>query len=100
MIDIPHKNGHPKFTEEETNKYCSELFRAERNFCEDRATVLSIIEKNEIDLMKVNRYKPPFWMATINIDDGKMYKHCNYIHADLSMAVLGALLWKKGYRPS
>lgn len=57
-----------------------------------QCSILELIEQHEIDLLKVNRLgSDKFWLATIKVDDGKQYKHCNYKNNDLKKAVIGVL---------
>ena len=53
--------------------------------------ILDLVEQHEIDLMKVSRVGSKLWLATIKIDDGKIYKHCNYESDDLKKAVIGVI---------
>ena len=93
-----------QFTKLQTNNACGNLFKGKRgmrDFTEDGAFIFSIIEKYDIDIMRVARLKDKhFWMATIEFNNQTtVYKHCHYKHENLGMAVLGVYITKEGYKP-
>lgn len=90
-----------KFTKEQTNKACAELFKSGSDFINDHGFTFLIMREYNIDVLRVARLKDKeFWLSTIKIqDDNQDYHHHNYRHDDLSMSILGAFLLSKGYRP-
>ena len=93
-----------KFTVLQTNNACGVLHegtRGIRGFTDDGKYIFDIIEKYDIDIMRVARLKGKyFWMASIEFNNQTTaYKHCHYKHENLGMAVLGAYITKEGFKP-
>jgi len=91
---------HKKFTKKQTNKFCTELYSGCANYTKDKAFIFKIIRDNEIELLHVDKLiTRRFWLASTRRKDNDKYTNIHYEHDDLGMAVLGAFLYSKGFKP-